>query len=380
MGSPSPNGSLAAGFDNSTRWLGFEEVGDARWHHRPLLPSLYGGTLGVALFFACVARARTGPGAATDAETRVHRILAPLARLDGTAPLRRWWRDQPLGLSGVGGTLLALLALDDLGFAPPGFTPPRQLALQLVEGADPSRFESALPLGIVAGLAGLVGPLLRLGSGAATKLAAQVGERLLRDAPGWAATAGRGFDGVDGMLAALAALRRDGRIGARDLGLADALRHCNAAATASGIGEVAGWRGGLGGIVLARLCLASADGEDAAAELHSARLAARLAAADFPDGSLAYGAAGAAAVLRIAAGNGAAEVGLPPGDCWQFARARQRRDDPGLMTGASGAGLVALDDAGSRLALATILSAGLLRRPLPQVTKLSNSGRTHLTT
>jgi lantibiotic modifying enzyme len=369
---------MVAGFDGGTRWLGFECVGDDRWCQRPLLPSLYGGTLGIALFFACLSRAGSSDVLGLDA--KVHRLLAPLARLDSAEVLRRWWRDQPLGLAGVGGTLLALLALEELRVAPPGFASARQLALHIVAGADLRRFDGAMPIGTVGGVTGLVGPLLRIGGNAARALAAQAGHRLVRDAPGWMGTAGRGFDGVDGLLVVLAALGRDNGPSANDPSLADALRQCRAAAMVDPASDATGWRDGLAGTVLARLCLAAADGADAAAALNTARLVKRLAGSGFCDGSLAYGAAGGAAVVGMATVNGAAKVWLPPGDLRHIARLGLRCDDPGLMTGASGAGLVAINDAASRRALATILSAGLLDRPFAQDTKLSKPGIAHLTT
>ena len=76
----------------------------------PLGPSLYGGRIGIALFLAALADRPTA-GAGVFRRTALAACSDFLGVMSSAAPdgLRRWWRDQPQGLAGLGGALLALL-------------------------------------------------------------------------------------------------------------------------------------------------------------------------------------------------------------------------------------------------------------------------------
>jgi type 2 lantibiotic biosynthesis protein LanM len=362
---------VASSFDDGTRWLGFDLAADGRrCSYGPLTPSLYSGSLGIAVFFACLSRSLAARGRADPLglEERVRRLIEPIGRLaEGGehSRLGRWRRDQPPGLAGVAGAVLALIAIDDLGVSPSGFPSARELALRLLDGLDEGRIGGASSLDLLSGATGLVGPLLRLGTPGALALADRIGERLAQASE----ECGPGFIGADGGLAALAALHRQAARTKPGVALAKALL-CQQQRNGAALG--AGWRHGLGGAALMRLCLGQAGLCDPAA-LETRSMMQRLANADFPDDSLGCGLAGGVAILRMA-GEAGGFIGLPGLEArlagaaaGAFRRAaggdRPLLDHPGLMTGASGLGLVLINDAHSLQTLRTVLSAGLLDRP-----------------
>ena len=132
---------------------------------------------------------------------------------DGSAEKRAWWRDQPLGLAGSGGQLLAALLLRDC-------VPDMRRALDaglegLIDALDPERLRADEDLDIVFGCAGLIGSLLRVATPKAMALAEAAGDCLIerQDAegggivPGAGAKALTGFShGASGAAAALARL------------------------------------------------------------------------------------------------------------------------------------------------------------------------------
>ncbi len=102
--------------DSSVEWLGINLAEDTTSHrYGPLGRSLYDGRSGIALFLAALAQTSV-------ADADRFRAVAlgacfDLRRLTGggnEADRYRWWRDQPFGLAGSGGILLALLHLRTL--------------------------------------------------------------------------------------------------------------------------------------------------------------------------------------------------------------------------------------------------------------------------
>ena len=204
--------SHQAGF---VEWLATDVVADTeRSRFGPLGPSLYSGRTGIALFLTALARAdaaraesyrRTASAACADVMT--------IMTASSVDERRRWWRDQPLGLAGSGGILLAMAEITALS---PGFA--RELGagpLALVDALDVDILRSDRRLDIINGCAGLIGPLLILGSAKARMLAAAAGDNLIACQaanggwviPGVGATALTGFShGASGIAAALARL------------------------------------------------------------------------------------------------------------------------------------------------------------------------------
>jgi lantibiotic modifying enzyme len=201
--------------EGAVEWLGIDVAEDAEEsRYGPLGPSLYGGRAGIALFLAALAS--TG-AAGADAYKRT--AIAACSDLFDQLACRnqedsyRWWRDQPLGLAGSGGIILALLHLTELM---PAFRDAAEAGLApVLESLDIALLKADLQLDIVLGCAGLIGAMLRIGTPRALRLAQEAGDQLVRcqdDCGGWVLpgiepTALTGFShGASGIAAALARL------------------------------------------------------------------------------------------------------------------------------------------------------------------------------
>ena len=162
--------------DGLLDWLGMDLGSDGeKFAFGPVGNSLYGGTAGVALLAAHF------PEHAGRSEL-LKALIPPLLQLgepsrDG---LRlRWWRDQPLGLNGCGGTLLFLQQLaassdNDLCESL------QQLESSLISALLPDHIRADLALDVIGGVAGLIGPLLQNGSARALDCAVLCGDQLLQ--------------------------------------------------------------------------------------------------------------------------------------------------------------------------------------------------------
>ena len=126
--------------------------------------------------------------------------------------LLRWWHDQPLGLAGCGGVLLALLTLDRLTVpAPERCESYTALAQRLLQGLHPHQLEIDRDLDLLHGVTGLIGPLLLLGDAQALEWARIAGNRLVEQqqaAGGWiVSSAQRPLTGWSHGAAGMAAAR-----------------------------------------------------------------------------------------------------------------------------------------------------------------------------
>jgi lantibiotic modifying enzyme len=174
----------------------------------------------VALFCARLARLSNSFTLDIDQEMlnkTICSILAPIHELtqEEISDWRaRWWRDQALGINGCGGVLLMLAGLEKEGWSSPDLRP-RELALGLLEGAKAKFLRQDVQLDIIGGSAGLIGPLIQLGTSKSLELAIVAGERLVEaqhEKGGWTIRGAHspmllGFShGTAGFAAALARL------------------------------------------------------------------------------------------------------------------------------------------------------------------------------
>ena len=195
--------------DGLIDWLGMDLGSDGEsFCFGPVGTSLYGGSVGVALLAAHFA---DEPGPAELVES----CLKPLFQMgekDRDGLRLRWWRDQALGLSGCGGSLLSVQELATWG---PESQQPllQELKTSLISALLPEHIRADLGLDMIAGSAGLIGPLLRDGSTRALDLALVAGDYLLElqnEQGAWSRRGNQpllGFShGTAGFLAALVKL------------------------------------------------------------------------------------------------------------------------------------------------------------------------------
>lgn len=185
-------------------WLGptLGEDGES-FSYGPVGLSLYSGSIGVALLLHRLCDISEAPAEANSVRTALLRPLHELVAQPAAENRTRWWRDQSIGLSGCGGILLALEQLEEKSI------------LDVMVSAFPSRFiEIDFQRDLLGGSAGLIGPMLRIGSDVALDHAIAAGEHLLRHQTkdgGWPSEGESryclGFaHGTAGCAAALAAL------------------------------------------------------------------------------------------------------------------------------------------------------------------------------
>ena len=383
--------------NGGVEWLGIDAAGDAeRASYGPLGPSLYGGRLGIAVFLAALARARPGePDAEAYRKLAIGScsdLLQLLNAHDPAVDMRRWWRDQPLGVAGSGGQLLAVLLLRDLLHE---FERPIAAGLSALLGAlDSQLLRDDEDLDVVFGCAGLIGPLLKIGTSSAIALARAAGDRLVDrqdESGGWIlASIGSkpltGFShGASGMLAALARL---GAATGHDAYLDAAARALHYERRQFDPGEgnwpdlrghgqehtapafMVSWCHGAPGIALARLCLSRTPLWDAHIEQDLQHALPPTTDATLPEDCICCGRFGRAAILRAASESegdqrwrGAAEQLEAQGLVRKRSVGNYSFGDVfGLFQGAAGVGLALVDGMarGKASLVPAILSAGLL--------------------
>jgi type 2 lantibiotic biosynthesis protein LanM len=207
--------------NGDVEWLGTDIGEDGeRFSFGPVGLSLYGGSSGVALLCARLARLASSVPLAIDQEIlnkTICSILAPIRELvheESENWRTRWWRDQALGINGCGGVLLMLAGLEKEGWSSPDLGP-HELALGLLKGAKAEFLCRDVQLDILGGCAGLIGSLIQLGTSKSLELAIVAGERLVEtqhEKGGWTIRGAHspmllGFShGTAGFAAALARL------------------------------------------------------------------------------------------------------------------------------------------------------------------------------
>ena len=387
--------SIADG-SGAIEWLGVDVAVDGeRSRYGALGPSLYSGRAGIALFLAALARSGH---AERDAYRRTAvAASADLLRLGGEDERRRWWRDQPLGLNGSGGALMTLLRLGRL--LPDLREAVAEKVSSLLDGLTADHLRADRQLDVMGGSAGLIGPLLEVGTPTAMTLAEAAGDTLVAQQDpggGWVIDALgtrplTGFShGASGMASALA--RLDAAVPREAYGEAARralryehetfdpirrnwpdLRGGHASPTHR---FLLGWCHGAPGVALSRLCFFGTSLWDARTETELEHALRSTADTRYAGDSVCCGRFGRAAILRLAAR-------LCDEPDWLSAAARLERlaltdrrgggysfgEALGLFNGAAGVGLALLDATADddHQVLPAILSAGLCDRQFAEV-------------
>ncbi|MFN6352042.1 MAG: type 2 lanthipeptide synthetase LanM family protein [Cyanobacteriota bacterium] len=397
--------------DGGIDWLGMD-LGSDGVHFRfgAVGPALYGGSIGVA----CLLHRLEALGASAKGSDRamqgrrqpaavIAALLQPLRELIGASNgdgRLRWWRDQPLGLNGCGGLLLALQVLNE-----------QEMVEALLAAAPTSSLAGDHRLDLIGGGAGLIGALLRQGTSVAVDLACLAGDRLLsqQNADGaWSASTHAspllGFShGTAGFAAALAKLHGHTGLPRFLSGAAAALayerdrfdatrgnwpddRGVPTTAAATGMNNLmTTWCHGAPGIALARACLwGTALWDELCREEMEVALTTTASISSTDRDHLCCGNLGLMTVLELlcdgpwqldpavrdrchAAAQEHRHQALRRCGAWETDAIRLRclsNSDgslqvPGLFTGLSGMGLALLQDEASRRMMALLLSAGL---------------------
>jgi type 2 lantibiotic biosynthesis protein LanM len=387
-------------------WLGMDLAADGESFHFGLIgPSLYAGSSGIALTFARLALARLQNGDTPGAERWLQRAWACFASIVKLADhgdqtqLFRYVRDLPYGLSGSGGTLLALLLVQRAGVAEA-----QELAHRWIAQLRPERLLADQGLDVIGGVAGLIGPLLLADTARTQELAVLCGDRLLAlqlENGGWPQTqAGAasklpltGFShGAAGMAAALGRLAQataesrfaDGalRAIAYERSVFDAARRNWPDFRNSSDVFMNSWCHGAPGILLGRHLLQATGLADPAmaeefAAARSSTIGAVMAASgkvDFP-AHLCCGVLGLTSLLRFDAQAGglplAAEIieaeaalitqARAAGGFVYFSVDTGSLNLPGLYSGKAGVALALIEAATDQRWMPQVLSAGLLQ-------------------
>jgi type 2 lantibiotic biosynthesis protein LanM len=162
-------------------WLGMDVGADGESFHFGLVgTALYSGSSGIALTFARLALDRQQAGDMAGSERWLQRAwacfeaIAAIAERNDQDQLYRVVRDLPYGLSGSGGTLLALQLLQRAGLAEA-----QELVGHWIGQLRPERLLADEDSDVIGGVAGLIGPLLLAGTERAREMAVVCGDRLL---------------------------------------------------------------------------------------------------------------------------------------------------------------------------------------------------------
>ena len=381
--------------DGDIEWLGLDLEADGKSFRFGVVGnSLYGGTIGIAcLLFRVHAFFKDSglPTIDTDLHllpnSSINAILRPLRELgaDSRAGGRlRWWRDQPLGMNGCGGLLLALQVLEEW-----------DLVETLLEAMLLRFLRNDRQLNLISGCAGLIGPLLRQGGETANRLALASGDQILQQLtnhgvekfpPFFPGLTGftHGSAGVASALANLHTVCGEQRfLAAASTVLAD--ERTRLAGYDSFSPTTSGMSHGAAGIALGRACLwGTALWDDRCLEEIEIAVQAMAAQREIHCDSVSFGRFGLLAVLELCAeapwllNSPARALSDQAAQRWRVQALTRCEDQvngqspfrcfptsneamvlPGFFTGLSGIGLAMLEDSQSRSLLASLLSAGL---------------------
>ena len=155
--------------NGQVEWLGMDLGADGEsFSFGPVGLSLYGGSIGIACFEACLRQAEPTFADGESLSTSILIALKSLMSPQSADSRLRWWRDQALGISGCGGILLGLQQLGQ-----------RDWVDMLVDALLPRFIEADQQLDVIGGSAGLIGSLLVQNTENALSLAVRAGDHLL---------------------------------------------------------------------------------------------------------------------------------------------------------------------------------------------------------
>ena len=152
-----------------TEWLGMDLGADAEsFTFGPVGLSLYGGSSGIAILERKLIELKGEKKINSEFQKKIVNSVDELCRSENRDMQLRWWRDQPLGICGCGGILLALKMLDK-----------QELAEKLLEAGKKRFITADTKLDLIGGSAGLIGALMNINSESALELAICAGDHLL---------------------------------------------------------------------------------------------------------------------------------------------------------------------------------------------------------
>ncbi len=385
------------GSQGQVEWLGMDLGADGEsFTFGPVGLSLYGGSIAIVNLLQ---RLQAQQVSVVDADVIQDAILKSLRAVVDQASddgRRRWWRDQPLGLNGCGGILLALELQGE-----------QAMTTRLLTAALPRYIESDQQLDVIGGCAGLIGSLLRLGTEQSLQLALRAGDHLIakqNEEGAWSSSpyqpALLGFShGTAGYVAALArlhafsgderyrtaaaaALAYERARFSKDKGNWPDYRKGLSNTDADQPNFMVSWCHGAPGIALGRACLwGTALWDEQCAEEIKVGLQTTAASQAFGTDHLCCGSLGLMVLLEMLS-SGPWSIDEPLRSQFQDVAAQHRLQAlrrclgeqvelrcfgtkegsitlPGFFTGLSGMGLALLEDRQSRTVVSQLVSAGL---------------------
>lgn len=390
-------------------WLGLDLGADGFSFKFGLVGnSLYSGATGIALLFARLAMSSPNPTSAACWHERAwccFERLAELSEGNSMDPLFRKLPYLPCGLHGTGGIILAIQLLSQAKKT----TKASQLVDKVMQQLRPERLQADENFDVLGGVAGLIGPLLLMGTPQALELASICGDRLVDqqlDSGGWVSSAFAsksrpaltGFShGAAGIAAALSRLAkvtgenryaesaRRGIAYEREVFVADEGNWPDFRSSSEANEFMLSWCHGAPGILLSRHIMRSAGLADADLEyeLHIARrstlanLESRKRSFGNPPAHLCCGVLGLTSLIRLVDfSNGTLlDPAVPDAEALVISRARasggykyvsvgsEMLNLPGLISGKAGVALALLEAAEGLLWIPQVLSAGLYESP-----------------
>lgn len=369
--------------------------------------SLYSGATGIALLFARLALSSPDHTSAAGWRERGWSCFARLAELsEGNSmdPLFRKLPQLPYGLHGTGGILLALHLLSQEGTSQAS-----QLAKKVMQQMRPERLQADESYDVLGGVAGLIGPLLLLGTPQALEYASICGDRLVDqqlDSGGWESSAyasksrpaltgfSHGAAGIAAALSRLAQVTGEDHFAEsarraiayeREVFVVDKGNWPDFRCSSQASEFMMSWCHGAPGILLSRQILRSAGlvDETLESEIHIAR---RSMLADLeslkcspgnPPAHLCCGVLGLTSLMRIVDGNNGAllDPAVPHAEALLVSRAlasggykylsisSEMLNLPGLLSGKAGVALALLEASEGLHWIPQVLSAGLYEYP-----------------
>ena len=150
-------------------WLGMDLGADAEsFTFGPVGLTLYGGSSGIAILDRELRILRGETAVSSELQRKIISSIDELCNTENDDMRLRWWRDQPLGICGCGGILLALKVLGH-----------QKLAEKILKAGRKKFIAADTKLDLLGGSAGLIGAMVNIKSEMALDLATCAGDHLL---------------------------------------------------------------------------------------------------------------------------------------------------------------------------------------------------------